>query len=383
MTEVSSSDIYLEIKKQTSTCHYKSNGKIKQYLNSSNALSLGPIEKFVDRVINSDEAGFIVNSNVIGIGRNSTLLIKTTFSRFFKKMDSFISIIYDHDSYYIYSENIKLFHEACNELSLHERRFINPGFYLADLVKYEAELFNEVIELMRCKSKLPKFRYEVARRERRSSQMFDSIKTYVNSLFDVYSKLLVIRIDLSYVTELDEFRLETQQQTSLEQAKNDLANLWRNSRHNSLFAEMVGYVWKLEYAELKGYHYHLILFFNGSNVQNDYYIANTIGQYWHEVITGNRGIYFNCNAKKSGYAHLGIGKISAESPEDADLRLNLMNYVVKYLTKKEQFLRIKFKKKERVIGKGVKPAKAIKLGRPRNSRRDELAALAQELNYPI
>lgn len=380
---LSPSDIYSEIKDDSNTCHYKFNGKIRRHLDSSNGLSLGPIERFVDKVINSSLPGFNAIYKAIGNQGKIAEFRNTRLSIYFKSVDSFISTVYDHDIYYIYSEYIKLFYEACNELNLHLRRFVNHLFYLDDINKYEAELFNELIELIRFKSRLPKFKHAVARRERRAAQMFESIKSYVDSLFFNHSKLLVIRLDLGYLVEVDEVTRKTKKNTTLQEAKNDLANLWRNKRHNSLFDEMVGYVWKLEYADMKGYHFHLILFFNGSNVQNDYHIADMIGRYWCEVITNNRGIYFNCNAVKTKYKHLGIGKISAESPADSELRLNLINYVVKYLTKKEQFLRIKFSKKERVIGTGEKPSRPKKPGRPRNSRRDELAALAQGLNCLI
>jgi hypothetical protein len=166
--------------------------------------------------------------------------------------------------------------------------------------------------------------------------MFKKLKDYVDALFAKHSRLIVIRLDLSYHVSND---LQPKQLVTLQQAKNDLAHLLKNTRHNALFEHVVGYIWKLEYGQSRGYHYHIILFFLGSKVQKDVYIAMQIGKYWSEVITNKRGHYYNCNndkAKHDSFGNLGIGRINAD---DTRLRFNLLNKVVKYFIKKEQYLR--------------------------------------------
>ncbi len=76
------------------------------------------------------------------------------------------------------------------------------------------------------------------------------------------------------------------------------------------------------------------------------------------------GIFHNCNANKKKYFHLGIGMIDATAESDAELRANLRN-VATYLTKNDQFLKIKLGKKDKVFGTGQVPEKTSNRGRPR------------------
>ena len=87
-------------------------------------------------------------------------------------------------------------------------------------------------------------------------------------------------------------------------------NNWRGK--STLFANLKGYIWKLEWGPGKGIHYHLIFFFDGSQVLKDAYLAQQIGKYWTEVITKGSGLYWNCNASKDQYRELGIGVIRAD-----------------------------------------------------------------------
>lgn len=157
---------------------------------------------------------------------------------------------------------------------------------------------------------------------------------YINHLFDRYSKLLVLRIDLGY-------KKATFNKKNIDkdyaQIQNDRDRFFNNMRHNALFKRKVGYISKLEYGLDKGFHYHLILFFDGSKAQRDQYLASKICQYWNENITQGQGNAFNCHAKKDKYRFMGIGKISYT---DTVLRNNLIQHVVRYLIKPDLFARL-------------------------------------------
>ena len=174
-------------------------------------------------------------------------------------------------------------------------------------------------------------------------------------------------MDLSYLVQFDEQNNRTRHLVTFEEVKADLYRLLSNKRHNAMFKHLVGYVWKLEYGDMKGHHYHLLLFFKGSEVNGDFKKGREIGEYWRDVITKGRGYYFNCNGKKNDYAHLGIGMIHADKEEDAHLRFNLIHYVLPYLIKSDQYLKVKLKMNDRSIGKGVMPKKKSNAGRPRKA----------------
>lgn len=58
---------------------------------------------------------------------------------------------------------------------------------------------------------------------------------------------------------------------------------------NNPLKDAVGYVWKLEYGPEKGYHMHLLVFFDGSMVRKDQALAYLIGKYWSGEHTVPKG----------------------------------------------------------------------------------------------
>jgi hypothetical protein len=172
---------------------------------------------------------------------------------------------------------------------------------------------------------------------------------YADALFEKRSRLIVVRLDLSYVQE-------HASQTS-DCAAEDLAHLLANTRGKpSLFADLEGYIWKMECGDLGAVHFHLLLFFNNDNFQNDAFRGEQIGLYWVQVITAGRGKFFNCNrgSYKRGFERfnrLGIGRIEYD---DLQKRHNLAE-IIRYLCKSEQQVKVRLKKRMRMIGKGVLP----------------------------
>ena len=361
--DLSSSDIYKYIETSSSIYNTKSNDEIISVYNDECYQVLERLEEFVAYVITSNDEYPNPDDEAPLNGKCMKNTTKSKICIFFNRINSFITTIYKHDAYYIYSENIRLFQEACNSLKLHPQCFTNPLDYNTSTKKYAYEIFNDLIKLIRCKSKTVEFSKRVTDRANYANRMFKKLKDYVDALFAKHSRLIVIRLDLSYHVSND---IQPKQLVTLQQAKNDLAHLLKNTRHNALFEHVVGYIWKLEYGQSRGYHYHVILFFLGSKVQKDVYIAMQIGKYWSEVITNKRGHYYNCNndkAKHDSFGNLGIGRINAD---DANLRFNLLNKVVKYFTKKEQYLQLKLSRKDRVFGKGRIPDAPSGRGKPRN-----------------
>jgi hypothetical protein len=115
---------------------------------------------------------------------------------------------------------------------------------------------------------------------------------------------------------------------------------------------MVGFAWKLEYGLDKGFHYHLLLLFDGSRRQQDVKIAMDIGEYWKHEITSGEGVYWNCNARKSDYKACGVGRISRN---DIELRAILKDKVALYLTKVDVILKLVMPDNHRSYGRGGMP----------------------------
>lgn len=192
---------------------------------------------------------------------------------------------------------------------------------------------------------------------RNSQRMVESTATYIDDLFDVYSKMQFIRLDLSYTKE-------HAREASLEEINQDLTHLLNNRRTKpSIFENMVGYIAKREYTKEKGPHIHSIFIYDGQKIRKDAHKGDQIGQYWKSEITNGKGIFHNCNREKDKYAECALGLI--EHTDDAK-RTVLKEKAIAYLCKEEQSVDpIKQSGNERSFTRGIAPRKKSNAGRPR------------------
>src|SRR5699024_1341533 len=98
----------------------------------------------------------------------------------------------------------------------------------------------------------------------------------IDDLFQLYSKLLFIRVDFYLRKEHDNVN-------NYHNLNNAFTRLRNNMRFNSLFDHYITYCAKLEYGPQRGWHFHVLFFFDGQKVQNDYLLAQAIGEYWGNV----------------------------------------------------------------------------------------------------
>lgn len=213
-----------------------------------------------------------------------------------------------------------------------------------------------------------------------------NLAKYMSEMFECYGRLLLIRLDVGYHQGMalnpvfapqtamisSPYDLVCQSLQSLpaprfipfdeiRQHRNNLLKFIRD-RFSSNFC---GYIWKLEYGLQKGYHYHLMLFFNGAQLRKDVMIGKLIGDHWNEVITAGHGVYYNCNASTQQYQHRCIGAMSWKTP---DLQTG-MSHVASYLAKQDLYVRQDLPRYQRIIGTGWSPLRrrgnAPRRGRPR------------------
>ena len=188
-----------------------------------------------------------------------------------------------------------------------------------------------------------------------SNKRLESTIKYVDALSAIYSKLNVIRVDLSYKKPYSDY-------ININEVNKVLNQLLNNRRSKPLiFRDNVGYVLKREYTKDKGVHIHAIFFFDGNKVQKSSYKADQIGRYWNEELTKNKGCYHNCN--RNQYEQNGIGMIDHR---DVDKRKILNENVISYLCKDEQSINdIKSNTRDKAFTKGTIPNRVNNLGRPR------------------
>ena len=163
---------------------------------------------------------------------------------------------------------------------------------------------------------------------------------YTEMLLEHYSKLAIIRVDLSYrqdkrtFIDISDFRKDIRRL---------LDRLQDRDRH---FSDLQGYMYALEQGAEKGYHAHFLLFYNGSRVKFDRHIADCIIDTWKEI-TEETGQGYNCNTKQNrrSYKESGNDALGPLIRGDDAKRANVLK-IVRYFTapdKTEQYLRVRVK----------------------------------------
>lgn len=187
----------------------------------------------------------------------------------------------------------------------------------------------------------------------------------INRLFERYSRLLVVRVDLGY-------RKDIAKQVQLETAQMHREEFFSDKRSQPfVFEGLVGYAWGLEYGELEGgYHYHLLMIYNSALRRDDVGIGMAIRDLWDQITVGNSHCYIS-NFDKDRFAaegSLGIGMIHRD---DVPIRINLIEKVAAYISKKCTHFDIQSERTSsgefRTFGKSWMP-KPIDQSMPRRGR---------------
>lgn len=250
------------------------------------------------------------------------------------------------------------FKEACDETQIKKE--------LAHKKPHEKWTHGESLDLIELatrikeKTKNGDFRTALNNHRRSSNKNTRESKKYIRSLFSNHSRILALRIDLGHQSSI---KSKYQNSELLEAAKIQRSELFKHLK-KKFKNSLLGYIWKLEYGLEKGYHYHLMLFLDGSQNRQDVTIAKFIGEHWNNEITKGEGNYFNCNAQKEAYGkYLGIGMISHADHE----KIRNLEKAATYLSKADYYASL-ITKGGRTFGKGNMPSeRANPLGRPRKN----------------
>lgn len=192
---------------------------------------------------------------------------------------------------------------------------------------------------------------------RGAQQNYKSLMDLLRHLLSVRSRVLVVRVDLLY---RDAFGVEdwesrkTYSQVSLDRS------CFIDHVQKTYRAGLLGYAWKLEYGASRGYHYHMVFFFDGAKHHKDVALGMQIGNFWVNQ-TDQRGTFHNCNAYKKQYPVCGLGMFQHADP-NAQERFDV---VASYLTKADYHARLILPGRQRSFQRTFcKLRKGIK-GRPR------------------
>lgn len=163
------------------------------------------------------------------------------------------------------------------------------------------------------------------------SQNKRNLESYVRNLLNHYSRLLFIRVDLMYSKE-------TRQMVTIEDFNRHMTKLREFiGNKKTCFEHLQGNAWALEHGyESGGLHCHLLLIYDGSERNSDYYLAKEVGEKWRSI-TADTGTYYNYHyaENKQRYDNndkLGIGMIHRDNSKQVENAV----YSALYLTKPEK-----------------------------------------------
>lgn len=225
------------------------------------------------------------------------------------------------------------------QFSEKERRIIQSPYQYAhssdkEGIEQVATIVNRFVDAIRAyfeqphvKKQLRDLHANLGQRKKNCIQLF-------NSLLNKFSKILVVRIDLAFIRDINTIMKRYHTLSDLH-SKNDLEALkacvekfLKNRRHNKILDAIEGYILRFEYSVRTGFHVHMYLFFDGNKHREDISLGQYIADYW-KTITDGQGTAFICNMQKEKYRNCGIGMIHYHDEEKRTHLIKTFDYICK------------------------------------------------------
>lgn len=159
-------------------------------------------------------------------------------------------------------------------------------------------------------------------RYRTYTELEDRLHNHVDNLFNTYSKLLLLRVDLSYRKYSTVFNEQDihglcADMSQLEYAMKNLTGI-------------AGYSWAAEYGEDHRHHVHVAIFINGQKRNKPWALFKEIRNLWDEVTLGEGNAY-RC-VPNVFYENKSEKVITWDNRKGRDE----MKYIISYMAKCEQ-----------------------------------------------
>jgi len=133
-----------------------------------------------------------------------------------------------------------------------------------------------------------------------SKQYNDTVAKFNLMLKNTDHTPTISRIDLS--TASQPFNTN-----DLHLLSDSLDDLLRGIRNKKLPATIHGFIWHLQYLERKGFYYHCMIFYTGTDNETESEIIEEVMEYWKYTILRGKGTVSNCEDEFSHYRKMGIG----------------------------------------------------------------------------
>lgn len=163
-----------------------------------------------------------------------------------------------------------------------------------------------------------------------ASRNLRSLTRYVEDLFNVYSSLYVVHLDLGYHV----FGRSNIAKATYTRLREDLRTLFYARHRNPLWKDdLVGHIWKIEDAPQRRCHAHLLLFYKGSTAEQHREDVTHLQNRWIREITHQEGACF-ARLNRKGEPPVWVpentgGLIEKEDTEALDELTSYLHYLIK------------------------------------------------------
>lgn len=327
--------------------HRQNNQSLNHYL-ASDVLSFGEplldrLEKFIESIVNCNALIFAEQA-INEFGRK---IYSTQLNASFLNLDLYLRAFSDK---YVYSERVQLFFDVCKEMGIIKERFIDssqPSSIVRkpsaiDKPKYftQAEIYDDLVSNIFESATSDEFAVRIKLRERVVNKEFNKAKRYVDSCFNQFEKLCVLRMDLWFKTQL------LGRSGNLETLREYFSVLTDELNGHQIPRGVVGFLAKLEYGKSKGYFIHLVLLLDGSTFPVEESWIEQVRAMWVRI-TNNSGNCLNSNHEYAGFSlEKGVRLIGFGQ---TDKREAFDRWVLGYLAKSMQYLAPKVNKGDQVL----------------------------------
>ena len=202
---------------------------------------------------------------------------------------------------------------------------------------------NACAKTIRMETATPEFKSLIRGVQRSCNKNFEGVMNYFQALFKKNGRHLALRVDVGYkkVSNFDQAGSDVSYDDTRRHREDFIDEIRKRYKKN-----LLGYVWKVEHGLLKGYHHHILVFLDGSNVCRDVSHVKMLGDHWDNEITEGRGVHWNCNANKASYRFCGIGMLKHDDPTIWEGLENIATY----LTKPDYFAKLNMPGNDRALG---------------------------------
>lgn len=269
---------------------------------------------------------------------------------------------------HVYSPHVSAVCEALKTLGFQRYTVIfdDPAHLMPSMGKTCGEVFNDVITEVAEIVGTRTFKERLRTRRRNAERNEAKGLAIEQKVFESKSRQLVLMLHFGYQ---EQYR----QRITLDEIQAHRKKFFNNCRTNKLLGGIVDYIWKLEEGNESGLHLHILIFYSAESCR-DVYIAQQIGEYWKTVVTGGKGQYWNSNANKWLHKNFGHGVGTGEIEWHEEEKREALRTNIRYMTKADQYLRMKYGEHCRLFGTSQVQEKK-KLGRPRKQPALDVVAI--------